>query len=324
MLLEIEHTLRFKYDGYIHESHVELRMQPRSNQTQSLHEWHLEVGPRTRPARWDEDWLGNIFHWFAIADWHDRIEVFCNSVVETNDKGQPGSSCNEPILAQPPGMREYEFLGFGGPVLRTPLLEQAHAVSGLAEAKTISEWLGRLTSYLQGNFTYMSAVTRFDSNTDEVLEKRVGVCQDFAHLSIGLARLSGIPARYVNGYLFQEGRDEAAESHAWFELWDPTHGWLAYDPTHHVDAKQNHVVVAYGRSYDDVPPNRGIYAGNASESLETEVFIRSLEARAHRAPMMRSDALDLPLYPDAPADLVRDHEHPHHGSIDEQQQQQQQ
>ena len=324
MLLEIEHTLRFKYDGYIHESHVELRMQPRSNQTQSLHEWHLEVGPRTRPARWDEDWLGNIFHWFAIADWHDRIEVLCRSVVETNARSQVGSTCGDPIVEATPGMREFEFLGFGGPVKRSALLEEAHATSGLAESQTFSDWLTRLSAYLQENFTYMPSVTRFDSNTDEVLEKRAGVCQDFAHLSIGLARLSGIPARYVNGYLFQEGRDEAAESHAWFELWNPTHGWLAYDPTHHMDAAEAHVVVAYGRSYDDVPPNRGIYAGNASETLDAEVFIRSLEARAHRAPMMRSDALDLPLYPDAPGDLVRDHEHPHRGAIDEQQQQQQQ
>jgi hypothetical protein len=324
VLLEIEHKLRFTYDGYIHESHVELRMQPRSGQNQALHEWNLEVGPRTRPARWGEDWMGNVFHWFAIADWHDRIEVLCRSVVETGMHELLATACDDPIDFDAAGIREFEFLQFGGPVRRTEALERLHAESGLADVTTVSDWVACLSACLKDNFSYKPAVTRYDSTTEEVLEKRVGVCQDFAHLSIGLARLSGIPARYVNGYLYQAGRDEPAESHAWFELWTPTSGWVPYDPTHHMDAGERHVVVAYGRSYDDVPPNRGIYAGNASEDLEAEVFIRPLEDRSRRLPRMRTDALDLPLYPSIPGDTRHDQQHPRHGGPEEQQQQQQQ
>ncbi|MCH2144419.1 MAG: transglutaminase family protein [Phycisphaerales bacterium] len=324
MLLEIEHRLRFRYDDYIHESHVELRMQPRSKRNQALLEWNLEVGPRTRPARWAEDWLGNIYHWFAIADWHDRIEVLCRSVVETSVPDQAASTCTDSLPVSGHGIREFEFLEFGGPILHTDALERVHREAGLADAGTIGEWVQRLSGHLKETFTYMPEVTRYDSTTEEVLTKRAGVCQDFAHLSIGLARLSGIPARYVNGYLHQSGRDEPAESHAWFELWSPSSGWLPYDATHHVDPGVHHVVVAYGRSYDDVPPNRGIYAGNASETLETEVYIRSLEARAHRAPLMRTDSMDLPLYPVIPTEVDRDHQHPRHGGAEDQQQQQQQ
>ena len=324
MLLEIEHKLRFNYDAYIHESHVELRVQPRSKPKQSVHEWHLEVGPRTRPARWAEDWLGNTFHWFAIADWHDRIEILCRSIVETGSHDVSILAIDDPIPQNGYGIPEYEFLLFGGPIKRTDSLEASHQEAGLTEAKSVGDWITRLSAYLSRDFQYMPAVTRFDSNTDEVLQKRAGVCQDFAHLAIGLARLSGIPARYVNGYLHQEGAEGPSQSHAWFELFTSSYGWVPYDPTHHVDAGECHVVVAYGRNYDDVPPNRGIYAGSASESLEAEVFTRALEATAHRSPMARPDSLEVPVYPAAPDDVVYDSQHPRHGSIEDQQQQQQQ
>ena len=142
MLLEIEHKLRFNYDAYIHESHVELRVQPRSKQRQSLHEWHLEVGPRTRPARWGEDWIGNIFHWFSIADWHDRIEVLCKSIVETSPAEQAAAQLSDPITSTRAGMREYEFLLFRGPIIRSESLELAYAEASLANATTLGEWVG--------------------------------------------------------------------------------------------------------------------------------------------------------------------------------------
>lgn len=284
----------------------------------------MEVGPRTRPARWGEDWLGNVFHWFSIADWHDRIEVLCRSIVETSPAEFQASQLQDSISSLDVGMREYEFLLFGGPIRESDLLRAAHIEAGLDQVGTLGQWIQGLTGYLKEHFSYVPAITRFDSTVDEVLTKRAGVCQDFAHLSIGLARLSGIPARYVNGYLHVEGSTEPSQSHAWFELWSPSSGWVPYDPTHHRDAGEQHVVVAYGRNYDDVPPNRGIYAGNASESLEAEVFTRPLEADQRRAPIVRSDSLDLPLYRSAPERVIESGEHPRLGSVEDQQQQQQQ
>jgi transglutaminase-like putative cysteine protease len=222
-------------------------------------------------------------------------------------------------------MREYEFLLFDGPVQKSEALMAAHAESSLSQASTIGEWISMLSEYLTANFSYVPAITTYDSTVEDVLAKRAGVCQDFAHLSIGLARLSGLPARYVNGYLHQDNMESGpSQSHAWFELWSPTCGWVPYDSTHHQDTGERHVVVAYGRNYDDAPPNRGIFAGNAFETLEAEVFTRALEPEVHRAPIMRSDTLDLPLYRSAPDGVVESIEHPRHGSTEDQQQQQQQ
>ena len=42
---------------------------------------------------------------------------------------------------------------------------------------------------------------------DEAFAAGHGVCQDFAHVMIGVCRLHGIPARYVSGYLYDPRRD---------------------------------------------------------------------------------------------------------------------
>lgn len=50
--------------------------------------------------------------------------------------------------------------------------------------------------------TYETGSTHVRTVADEALSAGHGVCQDFAHVIIGVCRLRGIPSRYVSGYLF--------------------------------------------------------------------------------------------------------------------------
>jgi transglutaminase-like putative cysteine protease len=52
---------------------------------------------------------------------------------------------------------------------------------------------------------------------EEARQSGRGVCQDHAHVFIGAARLLGIPARYVSGYLMMDDRIEQEAGHAWAE-----------------------------------------------------------------------------------------------------------
>ena len=96
------------------------------------------------------------------------------------------------------------------------------------------------------------------------------MCQDFAHLTIGLLRLAGIPARYVSGYLAPAisptGNVPLGEqaSQAWLEAWLPRAGWTGFDPTHRYHTDERHIRVAVGREYRDVPPLKGMYRSNAT------------------------------------------------------------
>jgi transglutaminase-like putative cysteine protease len=62
----------------------------------------------------------------------------------------------------------------------------------------------------------------------DVLERRGGVCRDFAHLGVTFCRALGIPARYVSGYLPDigiPGPYPTMDFHAWFEVWLGENWW---------------------------------------------------------------------------------------------------
>ena len=328
MLLEILHDLTFTYDSWIHESRMELRIQPRMDTSQIVHEFHLQVGPRTTPARVWEDWLGNMVHWFGIAAWHERIEIQARSIVDTAAPGPPAFDAMDPLPYPPPGLQQDDFTVFCGPIVKSSALAELSRSFKLDDAATLGAWVQQLSEGLKEHFEYQPHITTWESNTDHVLKTRAGVCQDFAHLAIALARLRGIPARYVNGYLHVENTRIASQSHAWVEFWSPTGGWIPFDPTHHKDPGERHVVVAYGRNYDDCPPNRGLYSGRASESLKANVHTRLLapdlpRRRRHLEPVPEIPTFNANPIQQAPASVEFPHGQPPSAESQQQQQQQQ-
>jgi transglutaminase-like putative cysteine protease len=113
----------------------------------------------------------------------------------------------------------------------------------------------------------------------EVLAARRGVCQDFAHFQIGCLRALGLPARYVSGYLLTApppGRERlvgADTSHAWLSVFCPGLGWIDVDPTNNVMPSNLHVVLAWGRDYDDVSPIKGVILGGGRHSVAVSVDV---------------------------------------------------
>jgi transglutaminase-like putative cysteine protease len=105
----------------------------------------------------------------------------------------------------------------------------------------------------------------------EVLRERRGVCQDFAHVMIGLCRSLKIPALYVSGYL---ATDTASATHAWMEVFGPGVGWRGLDPPHNRQTDETYVKIAVGRDYADVPPLTGNYRGTLERKMEVEVKIQ--------------------------------------------------
>ena len=125
----------------------------------------------------------------------------------------------------------------------------------------------------------------------------MGVCQDYAHLAVALCRSIGIPARYVSGYLFTTddatGADPEAEAvrvqtHAWFEAAVPGVGLARARPDERSqEVGLRHVKIGHGRDYDDVPPLRGVFGGEATPSLGVAVEIRRLTPKTVAADAAR-------------------------------------
>jgi transglutaminase-like putative cysteine protease len=268
MKLEVVHSTRYRYSSPIAETVMEVRLRPMDGNGQRCVDFKLEVSSGIKPHAY-RDGYGNNVHYFNLVRPHTRLSVVSRSVVETGLEldDDPGEA-----LVQ-------DFLRFRSPVKDVPGVREfagRHPVADPGSGPAVEHALDELTLTISREFAYDRAVTNVYSAVDEVLELRAGVCQDFAHLFIAVARAMGVPARYVSGYIHSTGSSVASASHAWAEGWVPGRGWVGYDATRPVRTTENHVRLAVGRDYSDAAPTRGIYIGSATGTMDVSVRTRAL------------------------------------------------
>lgn len=112
--------------------------------------------------------------------------------------------------------------------------------SGYLQAAAIEKWLRDNVKNVRGSSNSQTSAV-------DTAKTKSGVCRDFAHLGIALARSLNIPARMVVGYLYQL---EPMDLHAWFEAFVGGR-WFTFDGTQ-VTPRGNRIAIAYGRDAADV------------------------------------------------------------------------
>lgn len=267
MKLHIEHNTVFTYDALVRESIGEARLRPRDEGGQHCMSFRITIDPPTSISQLI-DRFGNVLHSYSVLPPHNRHAVLANSLVETSDS---------PLTYAPPlallERRDYLEASQYVPLTADLLVfAQANAPSD----GSLEEIANALSSAIHDSCDYVPGSTDISTTAEAVLAGRRGVCQDFAHLMIGLCRSLGLPARYVSGYLHDPKRppDMIVASHAWAEVFLDGRGWLGLDPTHNRSTGSQYVRVAIGRDYADATPVRGVYQGKATEQLEVGVRIR--------------------------------------------------
>lgn len=298
MYLDIEHRIKFEYSDFISESWVELRIEPQSSASQTVHSFILAIGPSTRVFRF-EDSSGNAVRHFSIAEYHREIEVHARSVVQTQPIRIKLSEILEPRPTDLGPLLDYLY--FSGPITDSANLRAMFESMNLDETLPLGEQVRTIGECVHKQITYKPFVTSYFSTIDEALAHRAGVCQDKAQIMIGLLRIAKIPARYVSGYMFVNSDvSDHSESHAWVEFYSSLHGWIPYDPTGGIQPGEKHVVVATARHYDEIPPNRGVYRGYAQERMTASVKIRSIAAPAFSTFREEIQEIELPVYSEFP------------------------
>ncbi len=272
--LRVVHTSTFRYAAPVQASYNEARMTPVSQAGQTVVSSHLEVRPHTWSHEYRDYW-GTAVTAFEVLVPHESMVITAEHVVETGDAAPPRTVLDWDGLASADVRdRMAEFLA------DTPTTEPPQEVVALAAAEADglapADAAVAVCGALRDRVEYIPGVTAVHTPAAEAWQAKAGVCQDVAHLALGALRSLGIPARYVSGYLHptrggEVGETVTGESHAWVEWW--VGDWVAYDPTNRIPAGAHHVVLARGRSYDDVAPLRGIYAGAGTQELAVEVRI---------------------------------------------------
>jgi hypothetical protein len=143
-----------------------------------------------------------------------------------------------------------------------------------ANPESVFEYLCRLNEMINSKFEYVTDVTNVEHAASEVFMLKKGVCQDFAHTFISMARQSKIPCRYVSGYLSQ-GKDFKGDllMHAWAEAMIPAYGWIGFDPTNNILQDHHYIKVCHGTDYSECGPIRGIIKGIGDQKTNYAVKV---------------------------------------------------
>lgn len=285
MKLQIFHRTLYRYESSVRDSFNEARLQPTSSGAQSCQSFLLKVLPTSRLSHYHDFYL-NYVHVFEIPQPHTELSVEATSVVTTPEQ-PPLEPAATPIALTQVGTlarmeRCYDFLQSSTYVEVNPELWRLalDITAGETDAWQAAQAIMR---HIHREFRYQPAATHAHTHMREVLATRVGVCQDFAHVMLGLCRALKIPARYVSGYLYNGPADQlkgAQASHAWVEIFLPELGWCGLDPTNNCLTGAHHVKVAAGRDFADVSPIKGNYRGTGKRHLSVEVLVTSLEEPA--------------------------------------------
>lgn len=299
MLLKITHQTELQYSDFISDSIMELRMVPRQEQDQHRLSFSLAIGPPTTVSSYF-DWLGNTVHSFSVNMFHRQISIVATSVVETDRPRKEPERFRDkwPIPSTAYDYSAYDFLAFGGPIIDCPQLHDLAKLLAPRDGVSAGELALQILYLIDDRFTYKTGITNAASPITEILTTGFGVCQDFTHLMIALARHLKIPARYVSGFIHPDAEKYRGftQTHAWCELLFPSAGWVGFDAANKCVVGGNFVKVAIGRDFRDVPPNRGVYRGNADETIDVMVKSEELASIPAELAAERMQSLEIPAY----------------------------
>ncbi|MGO9451235.1 MAG: transglutaminase family protein [Candidatus Binataceae bacterium] len=283
MRLKTIHTTKFSYDLPAYESHNQLRLKPLNSEFQRVLQFRFSSDPPASVLEY-EDGFGNIVHSVSVYPPHDELTIVVESLVERLPEPQkqlPRVRISEYLTDDDARSKEqYDFLHASQYVPFSERLRKFFWSTKPDQREDVTQYVRRTVGYIRDQFHYEKGATSVHSNLDDILTAGCGVCQDFAHLTIGVLRLAGVPARYVSGYLAPEPVQNKKEpvneqaSHAWVEALLPNAGWVGFDPTHRGRVTERHIRVAIGRDYGDVPPLRGVYrSAGKRQSMTVELHI---------------------------------------------------
>ena len=283
MKLQIYHRTHHAYASPVRDSFNEARLEPVDSAQQKRQSFLLRVLPSTRLSHY-YDFYHNCVHVIDLTSPHQELTVEATSVVDTHELPRlPEEATPAPLSALPACARLGECYDFLQPSTYVGITPEAWRLAVDLGAGRTDVWQVALAvmRHILTEFAYLPAVTHVHTTMPEALRLRRGVCQDFAHVMIGLCRALAIPARYVSGYLYNGPVDQlkgAQATHAWVEVFIPGIGWRGLDPTNQQQVDRRYVKIASGRDYADVSPLRGTYRGTAQRKLSVEVLVTRLDA----------------------------------------------
>ncbi|WP_343329741.1 transglutaminase family protein [Polaribacter staleyi] len=293
MIFDLWHKTKYSYENGASFCHNITTLKPKTFKGQTVLEYALEISPTPTDISERLDFFGNTVTRFSIQQNHEELVVIARSkVIRDYNLQIEGENLVEgkkvtveeslKLLKgiQPDIIEARQF------VLVSPLISDMstvikdYALVSFKPERSLYEASYELMQRIFTDFDFVAGFTNIATPLKEVMKEKKGVCQDFAQIAIACVRSMGLPARYVSGYIetvAPEGKEKLIgtdASHAWFSVFIPTLGWVDFDPTNNQIPKNQHIVVAHGRDYYDVPPLKGVIYSTGKSTMDVSVDLR--------------------------------------------------
>jgi transglutaminase-like putative cysteine protease len=288
----VVHRTQYEYRSPVSASYGEAHLHPRETQSQQTYLATLTIDPFPEHYRERRDFFGNRVAHFTVLEQHTVLTVTATSMVDVRDRrailplvGDLQWEQARDLLHHDTALETLDARQFAltSAAASPSFSATEYARESFPPDRPLVEALEELCVRLHDEFEFAPGATTVSTPIDEVMARRAGVCQDFAHLTISALRGLGLAARYVSGYLETDpppGRERlvgADVSHAWVSVFVPQVGWVDLDPTNGQFVNSRYVTVAWGRDYADVPPLKGvIYTEGKEQRLKVTVDVTTI------------------------------------------------
>jgi transglutaminase-like putative cysteine protease len=291
MKYSVRHVTTYDYGRPVDLGAHLLHLSPRRLPWQTVLTATVTAEPAPSRAETGQDCFGNDVTWLFMDAPHPRFQATLDAVVEVAAPAPPPAAATPPwrdvaaaSIAGGPGAYEAAEFLFDSPLISVVGEARDYAERSFPPQRPILEALLDLNGRIRRDFTFKADVTTVNTPVRQVLAQRAGVCQDFSNLMIAGLRALGLPARYVSGYIRTYRSDDekrhigADASHAWVGCWmGPRYGWVDLDPTNGLVVADEHVVLGWGRDFNDVSPLRGVILGGGEHDVEVSVDLTPVQ-----------------------------------------------
>ena len=277
MLFEIAHHTCYHYSQPVFLEPFTVRLRPRSDASQTLRSYRIDVTPGPSGITHCIGLYGNNTETIWFDGLHENLLIDVHTLVETHH-GNP-----------------FDFFVTDLAALNLPLEYESHISGALAHYRIREGDHPHLTAFAQKiiqaakhetipfltllaeeiyqRFEYTLREQGDPWTPEETLKQGKGSCRDFAMLFIDICRSAGIAARFVSGYCLGDDAANSGDMHAWAEVYLPGAGWRGFDPSRGLSVNDDYITVAAGQCPQDAAPTFGNFRGEATSFMEAEISI---------------------------------------------------
>jgi transglutaminase-like putative cysteine protease len=264
MQLQINHATRYEYNQPVDYALQKVRLRPISSAVQEVLNWDVTVAGGKVEASYT-DHYGNHTDLVSADPGTQTLVITAGGQVSTTDS----SGVFGKVYGRAP------LWHFAQP---TPLTQAGDRIKSLAptvlKSASVLDGLHDLSAEILASAPYLIGKTNATTTAEDALNIGNGVCQDHANIFVSAARLAGLPARYVSGYLMINDRIDQDASHAWAEAHIDGFGWVGFDVSNGVSPDERYVRIAAGRDSGDTAPISGMRLGTADESMVVSLQVQ--------------------------------------------------